>query len=53
MDGVDLSPDIRGAFYKLIKKGLQVTRIAELFGTSSQTVHGRIKRVRALDENDA
>ena len=36
-----LSPDIRGAFGKLVKKGLAVTRIAELFDTSRQTVQYR------------
>ena len=31
VDGVRLSLDIRGAFGKLGKKGLAVTRIAELY----------------------
>lgn len=39
-----LSPDIRGAFTKLVKKGLAVTRIAELFDTTRQTVHRWLKR---------
>jgi predicted DNA-binding protein YlxM (UPF0122 family) len=46
VDGVRLSPDIRGAFYKLVKKGLAVTRIAELFDTTRQTVHRWIKRAQ-------
>ena len=41
-----LSPDIRGAFGKLVKKGLAVNRIAELFDTSRQTVHRWLKRAR-------
>jgi len=45
-DGVRLSPDIRGAFGKLVKKGLAVTRIAQLFDTSRQTVHRWLKRAR-------
>jgi predicted DNA-binding protein YlxM (UPF0122 family) len=46
--GVDtrLSPDVRGAFGKLVKKGLAVTRIAELFGTTRQTVHRWLKRAK-------
>jgi len=43
---VRLSPDIRGAFYKLAKKGLAVTRIAELFDTTRQTVHRWINRAK-------
>ena len=48
--GVDtrLSPEVRGAFGKLVKKGLAVTRVAELFDTTRQTVHrwlGRAKHV--------
>lgn len=39
-----LSPDIRGAFYRLLKKGLEVTRIAELFDTTRQTVYRWINR---------
>jgi transposase InsO family protein len=42
--GVRLSPDIRGAFGKLVKKGLAVTRIAQLFDTTRQTVHRWLKR---------
>ncbi len=41
-----LSPDIRGAFGKLVKKGLAVSRIAELFDTTRQTVHRWLKRAR-------
>jgi IS30 family transposase len=41
-----LSPDIRGAFGKLVKKGLAVTRIADLFDTTRQTVHRWLKRVK-------
>lgn len=39
-----LSPDIRATFRKLVKKGLSVTRIAQLFDTSRQTVHTWINR---------
>lgn len=39
-----LSPDIRGAFRKLVKKGLTVTRIAYLFDTTRQTVHRWLRR---------
>jgi len=39
-----LSPDIRGAFKKLLKKGLKVTRIAYLFDTTRQTVHRWLRR---------
>jgi len=46
VDSVRLSPDIRGAFYKLAKKGLAVTRIAELFDTTRQTVHRWINRAK-------
>jgi len=45
-DGVGLSPDIRGAFGKLVKKGLAVSRIAELFDTTRQTVHRWLKRAK-------
>jgi len=41
-----LDPGIRGLFGKLIKKGLTVTRIAELFDTTRQTVHRWLKRAR-------
>lgn len=41
-----LSPDIRGAFGKLVKKGLTVTRLAELFDTSRQTVHRWLNRAK-------
>jgi hypothetical protein len=40
---VRLSPDIRGAFGKLVKKGLAVSCIAELFDTTRQTVHRWLK----------
>jgi len=46
VDGVRLSPDIRGAFNKLVKKGLAVTRIAELFDTTRQTVHRWLRRAK-------
>jgi IS30 family transposase len=38
-DGVRLSPDIRGAFRKLAKTDLTVTKIAQLFNTTRQTVY--------------
>jgi len=41
-----LSPDIRGVFRKLVKKGLTVTRIAYLFDTTRQTVHRWLRRGR-------
>ena len=41
-----LSPDIRGAFKKLVKKGLAVTRIAYLFDTTRQTVHRWLNRAK-------
>jgi IS30 family transposase len=43
---VRLSPDIRGAFGNLVKKGLAVTRIADLFDTTRQTVHRWLNRAR-------
>jgi IS30 family transposase len=46
VDGVRLSPDIRGAFTKLVKKGLAVTRIADLFDTTRQTVNRWLKRAK-------
>jgi IS30 family transposase len=46
VDGVRLSPDIRGAFGKLVKKGLAVSCIAELFDTTKQTVHRWLKRAK-------
>jgi len=45
-DGVRLSPDIRGAFRKLVKKGFSVTSIAGLFGTTRQTVYRWLRRGR-------
>ena len=39
-----LSPDIRGAFRKLVKKDLAVTNIAELFSTTRQTVYRWLRR---------
>ena len=39
-----MSPDIRGVFRRLLKKGLTVTRIAFLFDTTRQTVHKWLKR---------
>ena len=44
VDGVRLSLDIRGTFTRLVKKGLEVTRIADLFDTTRQTVHRWLKR---------
>lgn len=41
-----LSPDIRGTFTKLVKKGLEVTRIAELFDTTRQTVYRWLNRAK-------
>jgi len=41
---VRLSPDIRGAFRKLVKKDLAVTNIAELFSTTRQTVYRWLRR---------
>jgi IS30 family transposase len=46
VDGVRLSPDIRGAFSRLVKKGLEVTRIAELFDTTRQTVYRWLSRAK-------
>lgn len=39
-----LPPDIRAVFRKLVKKGLSVTRIAELFDTTRQTVYAWVNR---------
>jgi transposase InsO family protein len=39
-----LSPDIRGTFRKLLKKGLTVARIAYLFDITRQTVHRWLER---------
>ena len=41
-----LDASIRGLFGKLVNKGLTVTRIAELFDTTRQTVHRWLKRAR-------
>ena len=41
-----LSTDIRGVFRKLLKKGLTVARIAELFDTTRQTVYRWLRRGR-------
>ncbi len=41
-----LSPDIRGAFNKLVKKDLTVTRIAKLFDTTRQTVYRWLNRAK-------
>ena len=41
-----LSPDVRGTFNKLVKKGLVVTRIAELFDTTRQTVYRWLNRAK-------
>jgi IS30 family transposase len=43
-DGVRLSPDIRGAFRKLAKKDLTVSGIAQMFGTTRQTVYRWLRR---------
>jgi len=43
---VRLSPDIRGTFSKFVKKGLEVTRIAELFDTTRQTVYRWLNRAK-------
>ena len=37
---------VRGLFGKLVKKGLTITRIAELLDTTRQTVHRWLKRAR-------
>lgn len=39
-----LSPDIRATFKKLVKKGLSVTRIAQLFDISRRTVYRWLNR---------
>ena len=41
-----LESSIRGLFGKLVRKGLTITRIAELFDTSRQTVHRWLKRAK-------
>ena len=41
-----LSPDIRGTFRKLVKKGLTIQKIAYYFETTRQTVHRWLKRGR-------
>jgi len=41
-----LSPDIRGIFRKLLKKGLSVARIAFLFDTTRQNVYRWLRRGR-------
>jgi IS30 family transposase len=43
---VRLSPDIRGAFGKLAKKGSTVARISGLFDTTRQTVYRWLRRRR-------
>jgi len=43
---VRIAPNIRGLFGKFVKKGLAVTRIAELLDTSRQTVHRWLKRAK-------
>ena len=43
---MSLSPDIRGIFRKLVKKGLTVTHIAYLFDTTRQTVYRWLRRGR-------
>ena len=43
---MSLDPGVRGLFSKLLKKGLTVTRIAELLDTTRQTIHRWIKRAR-------
>lgn len=44
MDGVRLSPDIRGAFRKLAKTDLTVAAIAKAFDTTRQTVYRWLRR---------
>jgi IS30 family transposase len=44
VDGVRLSPDIRGAFRKLAKKDLTVSGIAQIFNTTRQTVYRWLRR---------
>jgi IS30 family transposase len=44
VDGVRLSPDIRGAFRKLAKADLTVSGIAQMFKTTRQTVHRWLRR---------
>jgi IS30 family transposase len=44
VDGVRLSPDIRGAFRKLAKTDLTVTAIAKAFNTTRQTVYRWLRR---------
>ena len=46
---VRFSPDIRGIFGKLVKKGLAVTRVAQLFDTTRQTVHRWLRRGKHVD----
>jgi IS30 family transposase len=46
VDGVRLSPDIRGTFRKLVKKGLTIKDIAYYFETTRQTVYRWLKRGR-------
>jgi transposase len=41
-----LDPGVRGLFGKLLKKGLTVTKIAELLDTTRQTVHRWLKRAK-------
>jgi hypothetical protein len=42
-DVVRPSLDIRGVFWKLIKKGLTVSHVAWLFDATGQTVHRWLK----------
>jgi IS30 family transposase len=44
VNGVRLSPDIRGAFRKLAKTDLSVTGIAKAFNTTRQTVYRWLTR---------
>jgi DNA invertase Pin-like site-specific DNA recombinase len=44
VDDVRLSPDTRGAFRKLVKKGLAIKDIAYYFETTRQTVYRWLKR---------
>lgn len=41
-----LDPNVRGLFTKLVKKGLTVTKIADLLDTTRQTVYRWLKRAR-------
>jgi hypothetical protein len=46
VNGVRLSPDIRGTFRKLVKRGMAIKDIAYYFETTRQTVHRWLRRGR-------